>query len=248
MDGDLTQGRDAFETEISELRARLKTQGDELEALRAQLGPSSGPTRRDVLKAGGLVAGGIAALTAGIAGARSEPAAAIEGHNVRQRGGAYIFLTLTGQKQGQIRGDVTQKGREGSILVSYLQQKKVSPRDAASGLATGKIQHEPLVFRKTVDRSSPLLQTAMSGNENLTVATFKFWRPSPTGAEVQHFTIELTNASISSLNLYHPDTLDTGAAGSNVAEQEEIALTYQRIQWTWTNGGITAQDDWQTTA
>ena len=245
MDGELTARPDASETEISELRARLKAQGDELDALRAQLVPSSGPTRRDVLKAGGLVAGGIAALTAGIAGVRSEPAAAVEGHNVRERGAEYIFLTLKGQKHGTITGSVTQKGREGSIQVSYLQQKKVSPRDASTGLPTGKILHEPLVFRKTIDKSSPILQEVMSTNETLTEVHFKFWRPSPSGIDTQWFTIDLTNASIASLDLYHPDSLDSGAGTGTpgAPEQEELSLTYQKIQWTYTDGGITADDD-----
>lgn len=243
MDGDQINVS-AAESELAELRARVKAQGDELAALRSQLAPSSGPTRRDVLKAGGLVAGGIAAL-AGITAGRSEPAAAIEGHNVRLRGGLYIYAYLKGSKQGDIKGSVTQKGREGSIQVSYLQQKKVSPRDAASGLPTGKVQHEPLVFRKGVDKSSPILQQVMSNNENLTTASFKFWQPSSTGIEIQHFTIDLTNANIASLDLYHPDTLDSGASSGAVAEQEEISMTYQKIKWTWVSGGITFEDDWQ---
>ena len=30
------------------------------------------------------------------------------------------------------------------------------------------------------------------------------------------------------------------------AEYEEIAFTYQKITWTWIEGGITAEDDWET--
>jgi type VI secretion system secreted protein Hcp len=239
--------RDALETELAELRARLKTQGDELDALRAQLAPASGPTRRDLLRAGGLVGAGLAALTvAGVAGATPQPAAAIEGQNLRMRGGLLIYLTLKGQKQGDIKGSVTQKGREGSISVQYLQSKMVSPRDPASGLATGKRQHEPLVFRKTIDKSTPLLLNAIINNENITQAHFKFWKPSISGAETQYFTIDLVNASLASSNLYHPDSYDnTAPSGSGQPDLEEWTLTYQQITWTWEDGGITAQDDWQ---
>jgi type VI secretion system secreted protein Hcp len=177
--------------------------------------------------------------------ARSEPAAAIEGHNVRERGGLYIYLTLKGQKHGAINGSVVQKGKENTIQVSYLQQKKVSPRDVATGLPTGKLQHEPLVFRKTIDKSSAILQDVMSNNENLTSAAFKFYKTSPTGIEDQYFTIELTNASISSLDLYHPDTLDGGAGSSASPEQEEIGMTYQKIKWTYVSTGSTTEDDWE---
>jgi type VI secretion system secreted protein Hcp len=244
---------DALETELADLRRRLKTQGDELDALRAQLAPASGPTRRDLLRAGGLVGAGLAALTvAGVAGATPQPALAIEGQNLRLRGGLLIYLTLKGQKQGNIAGGVTQKGREGTIAVQYLQSKIVSPRDAASGLPTGKRQHEPLVFRKAVDKSTPKLLSAMVSNENLTAATFKFYRTSIQGVEQEYFNIALTNASLASTNLYHPDTMDSSApaATSNGSgggtELEEFTLTYQQIQWTYLDGGITAQDDWNT--
>ena len=245
--------RDALEAELAELRSRLKAQGDELEALRSQLAPAPGPTRRDLFRAGGLVGAGLAALTvAGVAGATPQPAAAIEGQNLRLRGGLLIYLTLKGQKQGDIKGSVTQKGREGSIAVQYLQQNIVSPRDAASGLPTGKRQHKPLVFRKSLDKSTPLLINALINNENITTAEFKFWRPNTQlGSEVQYFTIKLTNASFASENLYHPDSYDsTAPAISNRSsgggqELEEWSFTYQKIEWTWTDGGITAQDDWE---
>lgn len=237
--------RDALDAELAELRARLKTQGDELEALRAQLAPSGGPTRRDLLRAGGLVGAGLAALTvAGVGGATPQPAAAIEGHNLRLRGGLLIYLTLKGQTQGEIKGSVTQAGREDSISVQYLQSKIVSPRDAASGLPTGKRQHQPLVFRKTIDKSTPKLLTALVNNENIQEAHFKFWRPSITGKEEQYFTIDLQNASLASHNLYHPDSYDS-SAGGNGADLEEWSFTYQKIVWTFTTGGITAQDDWE---
>ena len=238
--------RDALEAELAELRARLKTQGDELETLRGQLAPAPGPSRRDLLRAGGLVGAGLAALTvAGVAGATPQPAAAIEGHNLRLRGGLLIYLTLKGQKQGDIKGSVTQKGREGSISVQYLQSKITSPRDPASGLPTGKRQHEPLVFRKTVDKSTPLLLNAITNNENITEAHFKFWKPGINGVETQYFTIDLTNASLASSDLYHPDTYDTGAGGSAPGELEEWSFTYQKIRWTWVDGGITSEDDWE---
>jgi len=242
--------RDALEAELAELRTKLKTQGDELTALRAQLAPAGGPTRRDLLRAGGLVGAGLAALTvAGVAGATPQPAAAIEGHNLRLRGGLLIYLTLKGQKQGTIAGGVTQKGKENTISVQYLQSKIVSPRDPASGLPTGKRQHEPMVFRKTVDKSTPKLLTAMVTNENLTEAHFKFYKPGLNGIEEQYFTIDLVNASIASFDLYHPDTEDSTApaagSGGQSSELEEISLTYQSITWTYVNGGITAQDDWE---
>jgi type VI secretion system secreted protein Hcp len=54
------------------------------------------------------------------------------------------YLSIKGQKQGDIKGAVTQKGREGKILVTDYTYSVLSPRDAATGLPTGKRQHQPM--------------------------------------------------------------------------------------------------------
>ena len=56
------------------------------------------------------------------------------------------YLTLKGQKQGAINGPVTQKGRENSIAVHAFGNEIDSPRDAATGLPTGKRIHKPVRF------------------------------------------------------------------------------------------------------
>ena len=159
------------------------------------------------------------------------------------------FLTLAGQKTGAINGSVTQKGRENSILVHAFDLQIISPRDAASGLPTGKRQHQPLTILKEIDQSSPLLWNALVNNENLTTWVLKFFGAARVGigaaggVESLIYTITLTNASISSI---HESMLDNEVP-SNVSlpMRQEVAFTYQKIQWTWTDGGITASDDWQ---
>lgn len=158
------------------------------------------------------------------------------------------YLKLKGQKQGEIKGSVTQKGREGKIMVIAVSHEIVSPRDAASGLPTGKRMHKPFVITKELDKSSPLLYSALVNNENIAEWELQFWTPqlkaaTGTGQEVQHYTVKLTNANIASMafrmaNNKHPDLM-------KFAEYEEIAFTYQKITWTWTDGGITAEDDWE---
>jgi type VI secretion system secreted protein Hcp len=158
------------------------------------------------------------------------------------------YLKLKGQKSGDITGSVTQKGREGSIMVIAVNHEIVSPRDAASGLPTGKRMHKPFVITKELDKSSPLLYNILVNNENIPNWELHFWTPqisAATGAgqEKQHYTIKLVNANIASIhfamaNNKHPDLM-------KFAEYEEIAFTYQKITWTWNDGGITAEDDWE---
>lgn len=159
------------------------------------------------------------------------------------------YAYLVGQQSGHVKGSVTQKGREESIGVIAVSHSIVSPRDPQSGLPTGRRMHKPWVFTKELDKSSPILFRLLCTNENLTSATFNFWAPqlkagTGAGTEVQNYTVKLTNANIASYdfrqaNIRHPDLV-------KFAEYEEVALTYQKIEWTWHDGGISASDDWET--
>jgi len=151
------------------------------------------------------------------------------------------YLRLKGQKQGEIKGSVTQKGREGRIMVIAVNHGLLSPRNAASGLPTGKRQHRQFVITKELDKSSPLLYTMLVTNENLVDCELQFWQTAATGTEVNHYTVKLTNANITSIEFRMPNNKDPQVM--KLAEYEEVAFTYQKIQWTWNEGGITASDD-----
>src|SRR6478735_7995837 len=112
------------------------------------------------------------------------------------------YLKLKGNKQGDIKGSVTQKGREGLIAVHSFHHEIVSPRDSASGQATGKRQHGAFTIIKEIDKSTPLLHKALTDNESLTTWELKCFAPKAGpaaggGMEVNHYTVKLTNASIS---------------------------------------------------
>ena len=153
------------------------------------------------------------------------------------------YLRLKGETQGEIKGSVTQAGREDSIMVIATNHEVVSPRDAASGLPTGKRQHKPFTITKEVDKSTPLLMNVLVQNENIKEWKLEYWQPSATGKEVQHYTVELLNASVASiqsemLNNKYPENMQH-------KEREHISFCYQKITWTWVDGGISAEDDWE---
>ena len=125
-------------------------------------------------------------------------------------------VTITAQKQGTIR----------PITLQAVSHEIISPRDAASGLPTGKRQHKPITITKELDKSSPLLLNALVTNENLSSVTITL-----NGGGKPVATIKLTNASIAGYD-EHGTT-------------ETWSFTYQKIMWTWLDGGITAQDDWE---
>lgn len=156
------------------------------------------------------------------------------------------YLTLAGKTQGPITGGVTIKGREGSILVHSFENEILSPLDPTTGQPTGKREHEPIVILKEIDKSSPRLWTALVTNEVLTTWVLRFWATGPTGVEQEIYTITLTNASIASIREFMDDNLVP--ADATLPLLEEVTFTYQKIQWTWTDGGITATDDWSSPA
>jgi type VI secretion system secreted protein Hcp len=153
------------------------------------------------------------------------------------------YLTLTAQRQGAIRGSVTQRGREGKILVVSTRHEIVCPRNPQSGIPTGKRMHKPFIITKELDRSTPLLFVVHCTNENIVEARLDYWTSTPTGQEKQHFTVRMLNANISSIafkmaNIRNPKL-------QRLTEYEEVAFTYEKIEWTWNDGGLTAIDDWE---
>ena len=153
------------------------------------------------------------------------------------------YLRLAGETQGDILGSVTQAGREDSIMIIGTSHEVVSPRDAASGLPTGKRQHKPFVISKEVDKSTPLMFYALTNNENIVNWELQYWQPSPSGQEVQFYTVKLYNGSVSGirqemLNNKYPENMQH-------REREHISFCYQKITWTWMDGGLSAEDDWE---
>jgi type VI secretion system secreted protein Hcp len=153
------------------------------------------------------------------------------------------YLTMKGEKSGQVKGSVTQKGREDTIMVVAYSQEILSPRDAASGLPTGKRMHKPITITKEIDKASPILYNILVNNENVPEFKLEFWRPSSSGAEEQFYTIKLTNANICQMHEYILD--NKVPENMKFPPMEQVSFTYQKIEWTWMKGGITAMDDWE---
>jgi len=154
------------------------------------------------------------------------------------------YMRLTGEVQGEIKGSVTQAGREDSIMVIGCSHSVKSPRDAASGLPTGKRQHKPFIVTKELDKSTPLLYNVLTNNENIPSLEIQFWRPSRTGKEFHFFSVELVNANVAGirsemLNNRYPENMQH-------KEREHISFTYQKITQRFEDGGIMSEDDWET--
>jgi type VI secretion system secreted protein Hcp len=153
------------------------------------------------------------------------------------------YLKLSGTRTGTVQGSVTQKGREGKIAVNAVSHEIVSPRDPASGQATGKRQHQPLSITKELDRASVPMRSMLVNNEACKEWELQFWRSLPTGAEAAYLTIRLTNAAIAAIDMEMPN--NTRPDTMKLETFEVVTFVYQKIEWTWTDGGLMAMDDWE---
>jgi type VI secretion system secreted protein Hcp len=151
-------------------------------------------------------------------------------------------MRLTSEVQGEIKGSVTKAGLEDSIMVIGFSHEVHSPRDAASGLPTGKRQHKPIIVTKEIDKSTPLLLSALINNENITDMELRFWKPLRRGKKFQYYTIQLLNARIVNIqqemlnNKYPENVLHN--------EREHVSFVYHKIVWTYEDGGLTSEDSW----
>jgi len=151
-----------------------------------------------------------------------------------------IYCTVVGAKQGTFQNDRGLNGNLKQIPVLALTEEVKVPYDAASGLASGKQTHSPLIIVKTLDSSSPQFFEAAATNESIRSVTCTLYRVSAEGVARAYFKIALTNASIIEVK-------DTGNGANGDAagdERERISFTYQRIELSDLDTGTTATDDW----
>jgi len=148
-----------------------------------------------------------------------------------------VYLYINGEKAGQVKGSVTQKGREDSIMViAFEQMTKIE-----MGIAAGKRNVGPIVITKEVDKSSPVLRQMLNTNEIIKEAFIKFWTPSASGKESQHYTVKLTQARIVAMKTVMAN--NKIPSNMQLKEYEEITIIYGRAEWTWMDGGIMTVED-----
>jgi type VI secretion system secreted protein Hcp len=141
-----------------------------------------------------------------------------------------ILVTAQGMKQGNIVGN----GPGGKILATKFSYEVTSPRDAATGQASGKRQHKPVTITKEWGAASPQLYQALLTNELLSTVVLEFQGTNQKGmTETAHY-IRLSNATVTDIKRY---TSSTGA------ELEDVSFTFEVIEIQ-DAGGTLVRDDW----
>ncbi len=153
---------------------------------------------------------------------------------------AVFYVTIVGTKQGQFKGESMRANAKGKLEGLTFGMEVTSPRDAASGQATGKRMYAPITFTKQWGAASPQLFQAAVTNEVLQSVLFEFVRADKTGKEQVFETVKLTNSTVSDLRRSLDEHVPESAQGI-----DQVSLVFQKIELTDTAGKTTAVDDWQ---
>ena len=154
-----------------------------------------------------------------------------------------FYVTVESKKTGKFReetggGKGKVPGRVTGIAFEYSVD---SPRDAASGMATGKRVHHPVSFVKQWGASSPQFFSALVSNDVLTSVLFEFMITSEMGKPQVFHTIRLTNVAVTAIEqLVAHDDEDVHDA----RPLEKISMMFQKIEITNLDGNTSAVDDW----
>ncbi|EGF89186.1 type VI secretion system effector, Hcp1 family protein [Asticcacaulis biprosthecium C19] len=143
------------------------------------------------------------------------------------------YLQIKGSKQGEFKGDVQAKGKEGWNSV-------IGFNYTVPG-ASGRRVQTPVTFTLRWSKATPMLINAAITGEVLSEFRYSNWVPEATGmgTVVHADSLEFQGAKITSVQV-HDRTGDSDAVEPVV----DITISYQKAIVTHVQGAITVLDDW----
>ena len=123
-------------------------------------------------------------------------------------------------------GSVIQKGREGTIEIHSLEWSFDSDGNV------GEIKWIGEIDKATTDISAGLVSQANVD------ATFNFYQPSQTGAEINYFRLAGSPGKITSVNLWMPNNVDPNLTRYDTTLQ--VTMSFPSVTETYVIDGTTA--------
>jgi len=168
-------------------------------------------------------------------------------------GSVDLLLKVTGVKSGWIKGESQVSGHVGEIDLDAYRWGVIQGFDVATGSATGRRQHKPLIFTFQTCVASPILYSACCQNEVLKTVVLTCRKAG--GKQQDYMVWTLTNASIREIKAGYFDHIPSPAAGTAahpIIAYDEMSIVYQKIQIEYKpqtkEGGLSAgvvfSDDW----
>jgi uncharacterized protein len=160
---------------------------------------------------------------------------------------SHSYITITGKKQGLISagassqesiGNKSQMGHEDEIMVLAYAHNMVAGNDGT--VAGGRGKHLPITITKNIDKSSPLLASALHDGEEVD-CIIDFYRTATTGGQEKYYTVTLTGGRVSFISLQIPHSIQMHDA----QPQELVSLRYREITWTHIQASTNAFSTWK---
>ena len=162
----------------------------------------------------------------------------------------HLFLQIDGN---DIQGDstVTSLEREGSIeCLAWTDSLTTSRETGTVVLTVGRRLYGPVTCTKRIDKASPLMFMALTQNDPVTRAEFRFYRPIPSrtrtarrGGEEHYYTVVLENSYVSKITTTSTD-IATNPDARNVPATETVSFVFADVTRTYEINGATHTDSW----
>ncbi len=141
------------------------------------------------------------------------------------------YLKIEGETQGLISMGCNSKDSIGDrYQLSHLDEISIISADYSmdklDSINHSRIQFNPFVITKWVDKSSPLLGSAFTKQEKLQ-CELSFYRTNETGGNEKYYVIKLVDAVINNLSFSLPHVIHAGKDDMN----EVIGFNYKEIVW-----------------
>jgi len=150
-----------------------------------------------------------------------------------------IYLTLNGQNQGLISAGCLSLASVGN-KAQTVHLDQILIYELSHGLTRNQnVNHQTVVVRKPVDKSSPLLNKAITENEILS-CDFDFYRTNQAGVNECYYKLRLIDATIKDIRLSSPDSLRNPGGQPT----EMIHFTYKSVLWEHCLAGTSAYSLW----
>ena len=162
------------------------------------------------------------------------------------------YITIEGATQGNITEGVNtpesmgtkyQQDHTDEITVIGFEHNIMIPRDPQSGQPVGQRVHNPLIFTKRYDKSSPKLYEALCRGERLPNVEIKWYRTTMEGTMEHYFTHRLEDALIVGMQTMMELTTNMDLGYRD--HEEKISLTYRKIEWEHVVASTAGSDDWR---
>ncbi|MDQ3203215.1 MAG: Hcp family type VI secretion system effector [Pseudomonadota bacterium] len=159
---------------------------------------------------------------------------------------SHSYMTITGKHQGLISagcsgfdsiGNKCQLTHMDEIMVLAYSHDMVAGQEGGNQAGRGK--HMPIMLTKAIDKSSPLLASALHAGEEVE-CVINLFRTASAGGQERYFSIHLTGARIAHISQQVPH-----AIRMNDAEpQEHVSIRYREIAWAHVPGATSARCTW----